>query len=164
MGMFGFAFFVVTLGMGFSLLAGALTLAVMILPLLIRNIEDSLRAIPQVYRMNAAALGLSRTRTLQQVLLPMAKQGILLALVLATARAMAETAALLFTSGYVMRMPESVMDSGRSLSVHVLDLAMNVPGGETAAYASATVLILMLFLINVLTAVLSRHYFQRSHV
>ncbi len=156
MGLFGYAFFVVALGLGFSILAGALTLACMVLPLLIRNIEDSLRNIPDEYRINATALGLSRFRTIFQILLPMATRGILLAVILSIGRAMAETAALLYTSGYVSRMPESVLDSGRSLSVHIFDLSMNVPGGEQNAYASAFTLIVLLLMINIITLGLSR--------
>ena len=156
MGLFGYAFFVIALQLGFSILSGALTLACMVLPLLIRSIEDSLRMIPQGYRDNAHALGLSKWRTVFQILLPMASQGILLAIILSIGRAMAETAALLYTSGYVTRMPESVLDSGRSLSVHIFDLSMNVPGGEQSAYASALTLIILLLMINSMTVFVSR--------
>jgi len=151
MGMFGYAFFVIALNLGFSILSGALTLAAMILPLLIRNIEDTLRNIPDIHRLNASALGLSKFRTIFQILLPMANQGIFLALILGIGRAMAETAALLYTSGYVTRMPDTIFDSGRSLSVHIFDLSMNVPGGEQSAYGSALVLVLFLLSINILT-------------
>ena len=162
MGMFGYAFFVIALNFGFSILSGALTLAAMILPLLIRNIEDTLRNISDIHRLNASALGLSKFRTIFQILLPMAVQGIFLALILGIGRAMAETAALLYTSGYVSRMPDTVMDSGRSLSVHIFDLSMNVPGGEQSAYASALVLILLLLGINMFTHWLSRLIKQSS--
>jgi len=162
MGLFGYAFFVIALQLGFSILAGALTLACMVLPLLIRSIEDSLRNIPDIHRLNARALGLSDTRMLFQVLLPLAAQGILLAVILSVGRAMAETAALLYTSGYVTRMPESVMDSGRSLSVHIFDLSMNVPGGEQSAYASAFVLMLLLLIINLFSNRLSSVIQNRS--
>ena len=162
MGLFGYAFFVITLQLGFSILSGALTLACMVLPLLIRSIEDSLRAIPQSYRLNAHALGLSQWRILFQILLPIASQCILLAVILSIGRAMAETAALLYTSGYVMRTPDSVMDSGRSLSVHIFDLSMNVPGGEQSAYASALTLIVLLLLINTATSFISRIIVNRS--
>lgn len=162
MGMFGYAFFVIALNFGFSILSGALTLAAMVLPLLIRNIEDTLRNISDIHRLNAAALGLSKFRTIFQILLPMAVQGIFLALILGIGRAMAETAALLYTSGYVTRMPDSVMDSGRSLSVHIFDLSMNVPGGEQSAYGSALVLILLLLGINLFTHWLSRLVKQQN--
>jgi len=156
MGMFGYAFFVIALGLGFSILSGALTLTAMVLTLLIRNIEDTLRNIPDIHRTNAAALGLSKFRTIFHILLPIAIQGIFLALILGIGRAMAETAALLYTSGYVTRMPDSIMDSGRSLSVHIFDLSMNVPGGEQSAYSSALVLIFLLLGINLFTHWISR--------
>ncbi len=147
-GLFGNAFFCVWLGMGYSILAGGLTLACMVLPILIRSLEAALRAVPDEYRFAAAALGMSKTRTVLSILLPCAAPGLVVGLILGIGRVLAETAALLFTSGYVDRMPESVMDSGRSLSIHIFDLAMNVPGGEPNAYSSAVVLILMLLIIN----------------
>ena len=147
-GLFGNAFFCNFLGMGYSILAGGLTLACMVLPILIRSLEAAFRAVPDEYRFGAAALGMSKTRTVLSILLPCAAPGLVVGLVLGVGRVLAETAALLFTSGYVDRMPESVMDSGRSLSIHIFDLAMNVPGGEPNAYTSAVVLILMLLVIN----------------
>ena len=147
-GLFGNAFFCVTLGLGFSILSGGLTLACMVLPLFIREAEEGLRAVPRHYRLSAAALGFRRWRTLGSILLPAAMPGLLVGLVLAVGRALAETAALLFTSGYVARMPESLMDSGRSLSIHIYDLSMNVPGGEPNAYGSALVLVGLLLAIN----------------
>ena len=100
------------------------------------------------YRRSAAALGISRTATLWEILLPTAMPGVVVGLLLGLGRAISETAALIFTSGYVDRMPETLLDSGRSLSVHIYDLAMNVSGGEPNAYASALVLISLLLLIN----------------
>ena len=147
-GLFGNAFFCKTLGLGFSILSGGLTLACMVLPILIRSTEEGFRAVPTSYRLSAAALGLSRTTTLVHLLLPAAVPGLLVGLVLGVGRAIAETAALIFTSGYVDRMPESLLDSGRALSIHIFDLSMNVSGGDANAYASALVLIMMLLAIN----------------
>lgn len=147
-GLFGNAFFSIKLGLGFSILSGGLTLACMVLPILIRSTEAGLRAVPLDYRLGAAALGLSRTTTLGKLLLPAATPGLVVGLVLGIGRAIAETAALIFTSGYVDRMPESLLDSGRSLSVHIFDLSMNVAGGDANAYASALVLLILLLLIN----------------
>ena len=147
-GLFGNAFFCHVLGLGFSILAGGLTLACMVLPILIRSTEAGLRAVPNEYRMGAAALGISRTSALWHVLLPAAAPGIVVGLVLGVGRAIAETAALLFTSGYVDRMPGSLFDSGRSLSIHIYDLSMNVAGGSANAYASALVLVALLVPIN----------------
>lgn len=147
-GLFGNAFFCIYLGFGFSILSGGLTLSCMVLPILIRATEEGFRSVPHEYRMGAAALGLSRTATLVQLLLPAAVPGIVVGLVLGIGRALAETAALIFTSGYVDRMPASLFDSGRVLSVHIFDLSMNVSGGDRHAHASALILIMMLFLIN----------------
>jgi phosphate transport system permease protein len=147
-GLFGNAFFCKTLGLGFSILSGGLTLACMVLPILIRATQEGLRAVPDDYRRSAAALGLSRSAILWQVLLPMAMPGMVVGLLLGFGRAISETAALIFTSGYVDRMPESLMDSGRALSVHIFDLSMNISGGEGSAYGSALVLIILLVLIN----------------
>jgi len=151
-GLFGNAFFCVWLGMGYSILAGGLTLACMVLPILIRSLEAALRAVPDESRFAASALGMSKTRTVLWILLPCASPGLVVGLVLGIGRVLAETAALLFTSGYVDRMPDSVMDSGRAISIHIFDLAMNVPGGEPNAYSSAVVLITLLLLINGLAA------------
>lgn len=147
-GLFGNAFFSIYLDLGFSILSGGLTLACMVLPILIRSTEEGFRSVPEEYRRGAAALGLSRTTTLLRLLLPAAMPGLVVGLVLGTGRAIAETAALIFTSGYVDRMPSSLRDSGRSLSIHVYDLSMNVAGGNANACAAALVLILLLLLIN----------------
>jgi len=147
-GLFGAVFFCQVLRLGFSILAGGLTLACMVLPILIRATEAGFRAVPDDLRRGAAALGMSRVATLRSLLLPAALPGILVGLVLGIGRALAETAALIFTSGYVTRMPSSLMDSGRSLSVHIYDLAMNVPGGEANAYATALVLVVILLTVN----------------
>ncbi|MEA5513570.1 phosphate ABC transporter permease PstA [Nodularia sp. UHCC 0506] len=147
-GLFGNALFSIKLGLGFSILSGGLTLACMVLPILIRATEAGLQTVPAEYRLGAAALGLSRTTTLWKLLLPAATPGLVVGLVLGIGRAIAETAALIFTSGYVDRMPESLLDSGRSLSVHIFDLAMNIAGGDANAYASALVLLILLLLVN----------------
>jgi phosphate transport system permease protein len=147
-GLFGMVFFSQILGLGFSILAGGLTLACMVLPILIRATEAGFRSAPQELRRGAAALGLSRGAALRHLLLPAAVPGLVVGLVLGIGRALAETAALIFTSGYVTRMPSSLLDSGRALSVHIYDLAMNVPGGEGNAYATALVLIVLLMAIN----------------
>ena len=148
-GLFGNAFFCITLDMGFSILAGGLTLACMVLPILIRSIEMALRAVSDDDRRAGAALGMSKTRLIVSVLLPAAMPGVVAGLLLGIGRALAETAALLFTSGYVTRMPESLLDSGRSMSIHIFDLAMNIPGGSERGYATAALLVLLLIAINV---------------
>jgi len=160
-GMFGNAFFSIYLGMGFSILSGGLTLACMVLPILIRSTEEGVLAVPDDYRKAGEALGVSRAALIWRVLLPAATPGLIVGLTLGVGRALAETAALLFTSGYVDRMPGSLLDSGRSLSIHIYDLAMNVSGGAENAYATAVVLLLLLFLINGVTFWIADRWLQR---
>ena len=147
-GLFGNAFFSVYLGLGFSILSGGLTLACMILPIFIRTSEAGLSAVSNDWRRSGAALGMTRASVLWHVLLPAAAPAIVAGTMLGVGRATAETAALIFTSGYVDRMPGSLLDSGRALAVHIYDLAMNVTGGDQAAYASAMVLIVLIVAIN----------------
>ncbi|MGK7873711.1 MAG: phosphate ABC transporter permease PstA [Xenococcaceae cyanobacterium] len=160
-GLFGNAFFARTLGLGFSILSGGLTLACMVLPILIRSAEEGLQAVPNEYRLGAASLGLSRTATLFHLLLPAAIPGLLVGLVLGIGRAIAETAALIFTSGYVARMPASLLDSGRALSIHIFDLSMNISGGDANAYGSALVLVLLLLIINGTAVWIAHHWLHR---
>ena len=155
-GLFGNALFSNLLGFKYSILSGGLTLACMILPLLIRTFEQAIVAVPNEYRFAAAALGLGKAATLWRVVLPAAAPGLAAAVVLSTGRALAETAALIFTSGYVTRTPESLLDSGRSMSVHIYDLATNVPNGSPQAYATSCVLVMLLLAINAITAGLLR--------
>jgi len=163
-GLFGNAFFCIYLGLGFSILSGGLTLACMVLPILIRTAEEGLQATPHDYRLAAAALGMSRSAALVHLLLPAATPAIIAGLLLGIGRAGAETAALIFTSGYVDRMPDSLFDSGRALSVHIYDLSMNVAGGDANAYASALVLIILLLIINSIAMGLAKHWLHRSVV
>jgi len=147
-GLFGNAFFSVYLGLGFSILAGGLTLACMILPIFVRAVESGFSAVPDDWRRGAFALGLTRPAVLRHLTIPAAAPAIAVGLVLGIGRALAETAALIFTSGYVDRMPTSLLDSGRSLAIHIYELSMNVPGAEHNAYASTLVLIVLLVAIN----------------
>jgi len=163
-GLFGNAFFCIYLGLGFSILSGGLTLACMVLPLLIRTAEEGLQAVPNDYRLASAALGMSRSATLVHLLLPTATPALVAGLMLGIGRAVAETAALIFTSGYVDRMPGSLFDSGRALSVHIYDLSMNVAGGDANAYSSALVLILLLLIINTIALSLANQWLHRSVV
>ncbi len=162
-GLFGNAFFSIYLGLGFSILSGGLTLACMVLPVLIRTAVEGLRSAPDDYRFSAAALGMTRCAALVYLLLPAAMPAIIAGLMLGIGRAMAETAALIFTSGYVDRMPDSVFDSGRSLSIHIYDLSMNVAGGDSKAHAAALVLIVMLLIINSIAMGLA-NYWQNKRI
>lgn len=161
-GLFGSVFFCLWLKMGFSILAGGLTLACMILPLLIHTTEAGLASVPADWERGAAALGMTKTATLRYILLPAAAPAIVAGLMLGIGRVLAETAALILTSGYSDRMPESLMDSGRVLAVHIYDLSMNVTGGDRAAYSSALVLMTLLLIVNGLAVSLTNHWRARS--
>jgi phosphate transport system permease protein len=121
----------------------------MVLPFFVRSTEEALRAVSEDVRLTAAGLGLTRARALFHVVIPAASFGLSSALLLATGRALAETAALVFTSGYVDRMPSSLLDSGRSISIHIYDLSMNVPGGDQNAARSALVLLFAVCAMNI---------------
>ena len=157
-GLFGYVFFAQLLGLGFSILSGGLSLACMALPLFVRLAEQALRRVPASYREAAEALNLSHPGFVWKILLPGAANGIAAAIIVATGRALAETAVLIFTAGYVTRYPDSVLDSGRALSVHIYDLAMNVAGGTAPAAATAIVLMLLLIMINGAARYLSRRW------
>jgi len=157
-GLFGYAVFAIHLGLGFSILSGGLSLACMVLPLFIRTSEHALRSCPSSYRQAAEALNLSLFGFVARILLPSASRGIAAALIISVGRALAETAVLIFTAGYVTRMPENWTDSGRALSVHIYDLSMNVPGGQNNAAATALVLVFLIILINVFAHRLSRRW------
>ncbi len=147
-GLFGLLFFAEILNFGFSILSGGLTLAIMVLPFMIRTSEAALSDVPRDQHLCAAALRLGRWTTLRRVLLPIALPGLVAGVILGLTRALAETAALIFTSGYVDRLPESMLDSGRALSVHVYDLALNVPGGNAYAFGTALVLVVALLILS----------------
>ncbi|RMG40148.1 MAG: phosphate ABC transporter permease PstA [Planctomycetota bacterium] len=147
-GLFGNAFFCVVLGWGYSIASGACTLACMALPTMIRAAEETLRSVPLDLRRSTAALGMNRETAILRVYLPAAWPGIVAGVLLSLGRAVSETAALLFTSGFVDRWPRSVWDPGRVLSVHIYELAMHVSGGNRAALTAASVLIVLLLAIN----------------
>jgi phosphate transport system permease protein len=135
----------------------------MILPLLVRTTLTALQSLPVDLRPSAAALGLTQTTTIRKILLPAALPGILVGVTIGVARSLSETAALIFTSGYATRWPDSPGDSGRALSVHVYDLAMNIPNGAAAASASALVLLLMILVINSFASFLAERWLRRYH-
>ena len=150
-GLFSYAFFCETLGMRASILVGGLTLACMILPIFIRVAEAGIREVSDDHRRGAMALSLSRTTTTFWIVLPKALPSLFAAFTLGLSRALAETAALIFTSGSAMRDPESLFDSGRSLSVHIYELSLIPGGGNERAFATATVLVALLLIINSIT-------------
>lgn len=159
-GLFGMVFFAQTLGLGFSILSGGLTLACMILPILVRTTLTALESLPADLRPAAAGLGLSKTTTTARILLPTALPGIVVGVTLGIGRALSETAALLFTSGYATRWPESLSDSGRALAVHIFDLALNVAGGGPMASSTALVLLALILVVNSAAVALSERWLR----
>lgn len=146
-GLFGMLFFVVTLHWGYSILSGAFTLAIMILPLIMRTTEEALKSVPDTYREGSFGLGAGRLRTVFRIVLPPAVPGILAGVILAVGRIVGETAALIFTAGTVPEIPESLLDSARTLSVHMYNLSREGLYVDQA-YATAVVLLVVVIVIN----------------
>ncbi|MCL2056105.1 MAG: phosphate ABC transporter permease PstA [Oscillospiraceae bacterium] len=145
-GLFGMLFFVMALGWGFSMLAGAFTLSIMILPLIMRTTEEALMSVPDSYREGSFALGAGKLRTIFRIVLPSAVPGILAGVILSIGRVVGETAALMFTAGTIAQIPHSVMDSGRTLAVHMYALANE---GLHVNQASATGVVLLVIVITI---------------
>lgn len=161
-GLFGFIFFVVMLKMGWCLLSGALTLAIMVLPTIIRTSEEAIRAVPNAYREVSFALGATRWETVLKVVLPNALPGIVTGVVLGIGRSIGETAAVIFTAGSALRMPMTAFDSVRTMSVHFYILAREGISNQNA-YATAAVLIISVLLINLLSySMMHRFIAKRS--
>lgn len=144
-GLFGMLFFVTTMGWGYSMLAGAFTLAIMILPLIMRTTEEALMAVPDSYREGSFGLGAGRLRTVFRIVLPSAIPGILAGVILAIGRIVGETAALMYTSGTVAKVP-NLMGSGRTLAVHMYVLSSE---GLHVDQASATAVILLIIVVGI---------------
>ena len=147
-GLFGFIFFVIKLRMGWSLLSGTLTITIMVLPTIIRTSEEAIKAVPKNLRMVSFSLGATKWETVTQVILPSAAPGILTGIMLSVGRAVSETAAVIFTMGSSLRLPTSIMDSGRTMAVHFYILAREGISMEKA-YATALVLVCSILLINI---------------
>lgn len=146
-GLFGYLFFNITFGWRYSMLAGAITLAMMVLPLIMRTTEEALLAVPDSFREGSFGLGAGRLRTVFRVVLPSAIPGILSGVILAIGRIVGETAALIYTSGTVAGIPKTIMSSGRTLSVHMYTL-LSEGLYTNEAYATAVVLLVLVLLIN----------------
>ncbi len=154
-GLFGMLFFVVFLGWGLSLLAGCLTLAIMVLPTVMRTTEEALRAVPDAYREGSFGLGAGRLRTVLSVVLPPAMPGILGGIILSIGRIVGESAALIFTAGSVASIPSNVFGSVRTMSVHMYVLASEGLHID-ATYATAVVLLVIVLLINALASFVAK--------
>ncbi|HIX28105.1 MAG TPA: phosphate ABC transporter permease PstA [Candidatus Blautia stercoravium] len=146
-GLFGMLFFVTTLHWGYSMLAGAFTLAIMVLPVIMRTTEEALLSVPDTFREASFGLGAGRLRTIFVVILPSAVPGIFSGVILSIGRIVGETAALMYTAGTVAELPKSVMSSTRTLSVHMYSLASEGLY-VNQAYATAVVLLIIVLIIN----------------
>ncbi|GHV44866.1 phosphate ABC transporter, permease protein PstA [Clostridia bacterium] len=147
-GLFGFIFFVIYLKMGWSVLSGGLTLAIMILPTIIRTSEEAILAVPYIYREVSFSLGGTKWQTIRKAVVPSAIRGIANGLILSVGRCVAETAAVMLTAGSALSMPTSLFDPARTMAVHFYLLALegiSLPN----AYGTAALLIILIFLINV---------------
>ena len=137
------------------MLAGALTLSIMVLPTIMRTTEEALLSVPDAYREGSFGLGAGRLRTVFRIVLPSAIPGILAGVILSVGRIVGETAALIYTAGTVAGIPESLLRSGRTLSVHMYAL-LNEGLYMEQAYATAVILLIMVALINALSTFISR--------
>ena len=154
-GLFGMLFFVTALKWKFSILAGAFTLAIMILPVILRTTEEALLSVPDSYREGSFGLGAGKLRTIFKIVLPAAVPGILSGVILATGRIVGETAALIYTAGTVAKIPNSAFSSGRTLAVHMYLLA-NEGLHVNQAYATAVILLILVIGINALSSFIAK--------
>ena len=154
-GLFGYLFFNIYLGWGYSILGGALTLAIMVLPLIMRTTEEALRSVPDAFREGSFGLGAGKLRTVFQVVLPSAVPGILAGVILAVGRIVGETAALLYPAGTAAVVADGFFSSGRTLAVHMYAL-LNEGLYMEQAYATAVVLLIMVVGINALSAFIAK--------
>lgn len=154
-GIFGMLMFVDACHMGYSMLAGALTLALMILPVIMRATEEALQAVPDSYREGSFGLGAGKLRTIFKIVLPAAAPGILAGVILGIGRVVGETAALIYTAGTVAQIPKNVMGSGRTLAVHMYSLwteGMNVD----QSYATAVILLVVVIVLNFISDAIAK--------
>lgn len=149
-GLFGYLFFVVACKFDYSLLAGSLTLAIMVLPTIMTTTEEALRSIPDSYREGSFGLGAGKLRTVFRVILPSAIPGILAGVILSIGRIIGETATLIYTAGSVAKVPDSLMGSGRTLAVHMYVL-FNEGLSMEQAYGTAVILLLLVLAVNLLS-------------
>ena len=163
-GLFGMMFFGQTLGLGYSLLTGSLTLIIMVFPLITRNTQEALKTVPDSFRQGSIALGAGKWYMIRTILIPSAMPGIITGVILAIGRIVGESAALIFTAGSAKYLPSSfldifrkIMDSGGTLTVK-LYLSATSEGDFDTAFGTAVVLIIIVLIINILTKVLTRKF------
>ena len=155
MGLFGLALFVDALGFGFSMLSGALALAFLMLPIVMRTTEEAIRSVPKYIRWGSYGLGATKWQTVSRSVLPAATSRIITGIILATGRAVGETAVVIFTMGTMINSPLFPLDPGRSMTVHLYILAMegiNLP----TAYGTALLLAVMILAFNLAARIIVR--------
>ena len=154
-GLFGMLFFVTACHMSYSLMAGILTVAIMVLPTVLRTTEEALLAVPDSFREGSFGLGAGKLRTVFRIVLPSAIPGILSGVILSIGRIAGETAALIYTAGTMATLPKNLLSSGRTLAVHMYVLSQE--GLHTdQAFATAVILLVMVLLINILSSVIAK--------
>lgn len=160
-GLFGYLMFAISLKWGYSFLGGAVTLAIMVLPTIMRTTEEALKAVPDSYREGSFGLGAGRLRTVFQVVLPSAIPGILSGVILAIGRIVGETAALIFTAGTIAGIPHGVLNSGRTLAIHLYCL-LNEGLYMDEAYATAVVLLVLVVVINAASGSIAKRLSKKT--
>lgn len=161
-GLFGFVFFVIYLGMGWSVLSGSLTLAIMVLPTIVRTAEEAILTVPRPYREVSYSLGATRWQMVTSVVLPNALPGIVTGIVLALGRTVGETAAVILTAGAALHLPHSIFSPARTMAVHFYILAREGIS-DPMAWATGSVLVVLVLVINVVINQLSSRLIrQRS--
>lgn len=160
-GLFGYLLFAVSMKLGYTFLGGALTLAIMVLPTIMRTTEEALKAVPDSYREGSFGLGAGRLRTVFQVVLPSAIPGILSGVILSIGRIVGETAALIFTAGTIAGIPHGVLSSGRTLAIHLYCL-LNEGLYMEEAYATAVVLLVLVVIINAASGGIAKRLSKRT--
>ena len=159
-GLFGLIVFTGLIFKGYSIIGGALTLSIMVLPIIIRTTEEALMSVPDLFREGSFGLGAGKLRTIVRIVLPYAVPGILAGIILSIGRMVGETAALIFTAGTIAGVPEKLTNSGRTLAIHLFELVQN-PQTPTdryfnSAYATAVVLLVLVVGINALSSFIAR--------
>lgn len=154
-GLFGMLFFVTALKWQYSILAGAATVAIMVLPTIMRTTEEALLAVPDSFREASLALGAGKIRTIFKIVLPSAMPGILSGVILAIGRMVGETAALLYTSGAVASVAKGVMSPGRTLAIHMYTISSEA-FHTNQTFATAVVLLVIVFILNALASFVAK--------
>ena len=162
-GLFGMSLFVNTLGFGDSIIAGSLTLGILVLPVVIRTTEEALKQIDDSYRLGSLALGASKLQTIFKVVLPMAMPNIITGLILSVGRVSGETAPILFTAAayFLPKLPTSIFDQVMALPYHLYVLATsgtNLEASRSMAFGTALVLVLIVLILNLLANAMRRYF------